>query len=432
MKAVNPLRQGARHLLKRKSYIGKTGEMTDEAGPASGGVDEPDLASSGAHNDAFSFWKPPATWRAALAPTVDYSRIRSEWYLLERYRSRADEHAKLTRRLYYSIKDYVPTKTRHLVRSLLFRMRRQPAFPKWPCEDALLVFQRDWMLQALETVGESDGWHLAFWPENKTCCVVLTHDVESPRGFDRIQAVAELEDRFGFRSAWNLPLDQYPIDWDRVEKLRAQGFEFGAHGLRHDGMLFRSRRHFLELAPRVERLAREHGLRGFRSPSTLRNAQWLSTMDFDFDSSFADTDPYEPQPGGSCSIFPYFINTMVELPYTLPQDHTLINLLRRDPLPVWIEKMNWVAARGGMILTLTHPDYSGSGELLRAYAELLKRLADLESSWRALPSEVAAWWRRRARLQLNLCAGRPHVDGDDTRGAAVRRLRAEPILAERW
>ena len=27
--------------------------------------------------------------------------------------------------------------------------------------------------------------------------------------------MADLEERYGFRSAWNLPLDQYPIDWSR-------------------------------------------------------------------------------------------------------------------------------------------------------------------------------------------------------------------------
>jgi peptidoglycan/xylan/chitin deacetylase (PgdA/CDA1 family) len=304
-------------------------------------------------------------------------------------------------------------------------------FPKWPCEDALLEFWIDWAVRSLDLVGIADGWHIGFWPGHNTCCAVLTHDVESAAGFARMEAVAELEDRYGFRSAWNLPLDQYPIDWTRVDRLRAQGFEFGAHGLRHDGMLFRSRKHFQELAPRVESIAREHGLRGFRSPSTLRNAQWLSTMDFDFDCSFADTDPYEPQPGGSCSIFPFFLNGMVELPYTLAQDHTLINLLRRDPLPVWIEKMQWIAARGGMILALTHPDYSGSGALMGQYEEFLKRLADLESCWRALPSEVAAWWRRRAALQLHQCDGRPLIVGPGACGAAARRLRASPLLERR-
>jgi peptidoglycan/xylan/chitin deacetylase (PgdA/CDA1 family) len=268
---------------------------------------------------------------------------------------------------------------------------------------------------------------VGFWPERNSCCIVLTHDVESPAGFERMEAIAELEDRFGFRSAWNLPLDQYPIDWKRVERLRAQGFEFGAHGLRHDGMLFRSHRHFMELSPRVQSLAREHNMRGFRSPSTLRNARWISEMDFDFDSSFADTDPFEPQPGGSCSIFPYFIGDMIELPYTLPQDHTLINLLRRDPLPTWIEKMNWIAARGGMILTLTHPDYSGAGSSLRAYTELLKRLADLESAWRALPSEVATWWRQRAGLEMHICDGRPLIVGPETR-AVARCLRREELM----
>ena len=237
-----------------------------------------------AQNDAFSFWKLPEAWRPALKPSLVQSRIIAEWYLLERYQMGEVEDARIRMSLYYAIKNFIPVKARHLARSMLLRMRPHRGFPKWPCEDALLVFQRDWMLRAIETAGGRDCWHVGFWP-NKGCCIVLTHDVESPAGFNRMEAMAELEDRFGFRSAWKLPLDQYPIDWNRVERLCAQGFEFGAHGLRHDGMLFRSHQHFLELAPRVERLARAHGLRGFRSPSTLRNANWLKDMDFDFDSS---------------------------------------------------------------------------------------------------------------------------------------------------
>ena len=384
--------------------------------------------AAGTVNDAFSFWKLPEDWRAELGPnTVESSRIITEWYLLERYRTSEIEHARLRISLYYAIKDFIPVSARHLIRSLLFRMRSHPGFPKWPYEDALIVFQRDWVLRALEIVGAPQAWHIGFWPDNHSCCIVLTHDVESSAGFDRMEAMAELEERMGFRSAWNLPLDQYPIDWKRVEQLRARGFEFGAHGLRHDGMLFRSHQNFLTLAPRVESLAREHGLRGFRSPSTLRNARWLSQMDFDFDSSFADTDPFEPQPGGSCSIFPYFIGDLVELPYTMAQDHTLINLLRRDPLPIWIEKFNWLAQRGGMILTLTHPDYLGKGGGLRAYTELLKRFADLQSAWRALPSEVSSWWRRRAVMHLRLRAGYPEIAGPQTHGAVARRICAETL-----
>ena len=388
--------------------------------------------TGGTTNDAFSFWKLPESWGAALGPKVlEYSRIISEWYLLERYRGGAIEDACLRLSFYYAIKNFIPVATRHFARALLFRLRREPGFPKWPCEDALLLFQRDWVLQALELLGAREAWHVGFWPAEHNCCIVLTHDVESPAGFDRMEAMAELEDRLGFRSAWNLPLDQYPIDWRRVESLRELGFEFGAHGLSHDGMLFRSHRNFLALAPRVEHLARQHGLRGFRSPSTLRNARWLSAMDFDFDSSFSDTDPFEPQPGGSCSIFPYFIGDMVELPYTMAQDHTLINLMRRDPLPIWIEKMNWLVARGAMVLTLTHPDYSGKGIGLHAYSELLKRLADVPSAWRALPGEVSAWWRRRAGLRLELSGGGPEITGPGVHSATARRLCSEPLLNTR-
>jgi len=67
------------------------------------------------------------------------------------------------------------------------------------------------------------------------------------------------------------------------------------------------------LIPVIEKLAREHSLKGFRSPSTLRRAEWIAKMDFDFDCSFADTDPYEPQPGGTCSLFPFFLGKLVEL-----------------------------------------------------------------------------------------------------------------------
>jgi peptidoglycan/xylan/chitin deacetylase (PgdA/CDA1 family) len=380
-------------------------------------------------NDAFSFWKLPEQWRASLEWSAVRSRMIAEWYLFERYSERQARGYPLRLSLYYGIKNFVPAHTRHFLRRLSFQLRAPRPFPKWPCEDALVVFWRDWLMGSLAKFGASDGWHIPFWPENKNCCVVITHDVDSAAGFQRMEAMAEIEDRYGFRSAWNLPLDQYPIDWTRVDRLRAQGFEVGAHGLRHDGMLFRSHRHFLALAPRLESLAREHGLRGFRSPSTFRRVEWLQTLKFDFDSSFSDSDPYEPQPGGSCSIFPFFIGEIVELPYTLPQDHTLINLLRRDPLPVWIKKIEWLESHGGLILTLTHPDYSGTGKPLHAYEELLKRLSEVKSSWRALPAQVAAWWRRRARLTLQVSGDQPRIVGTDGNGLVARRLSTEPILA---
>jgi hypothetical protein len=330
-------------------------------------------------------------------------------------------------RAYYRVKRLIPRTLRHRLNSAAIRARTRLEFPRWPCESALVEFWRAWVRRSLALAGATDGWHIGFWPQQAKCCIVLTHDVESLKGFDRMEPIAELEERQGFRSAWNLPLTQYPIDWQRVARLRERGFEFGAHGLCHDGRLFRSHRDFAALAPLLERLAAEHGLDGFRSPSTLRDPRAIATLAFDFDSSFADTDPYEPQPGGTFSLFPFHLARLIELPYTLPQDHTLIHLLHRSPLPLWTMKAKWIASLGGMILTLTHPDYCGDGVYLEAYKELLKRLGEIEGAWRALPSEVAQWWRQRTKLQLRVENDRPSITGCGAARATALRLSEQPL-----
>lgn len=380
-------------------------------------------------NDAFSFWKLSEDWRPALAPTIGPSAVAAERFLLEQYLPDVERRPPSALRAYYCVKRLIPRALRHRLNSAAVHARRRLEFPRWPCESALVEFWRDWLRRGLELLGAKDGWHIGFWPDQAKCCIVLTHDVESPRGFERMEQVAELEEQYGFRSAWNLPLAQYPIDWGQVARLRARGFEFGAHGLSHDGRLFRSPRDFAELAPVLEQLAAEHGLRGFRSPSTLRDPRAIATLAFDFDSSFADTDPYEPQPGGTCSLFPFHLSRLIELPYTLPQDHTLIHLLHRSPLPVWMMKAKWIASLGGMILTLTHPDYCGDGVYLAAYEELLKRLGEIDGAWRALPSEAAGWWRQRARLRLQLDNGQPHITGLGAARAIALRLSEQPLAS---
>ncbi len=390
-----------------------------------------ELANANASNDAFDFWKVQEDWRGALDQSLEglTSGAIAEGYLFERYLDEKRRRPLASLGTYYRVKGFIPASLRHWINSVAVRLRRHSDFPSWPCEGALLDFWRVWLREALARVGAADGWHIGFWPGGAKCCIVLTHDVEGPLGFERIERMADLEQKYGFLSSWNLPLNQYPIDWGRVERLRARGFEFGAHGLAHDGRLFRSEADFAELAPLLQRLSREHSLRGFRAPSTLRCAEWIANMQYDYDSSFADTDPYEPQPGGTCSIFPFHLGRLIELPYTLPQDHTLINLLRRDPLPLWELKARWIAAAGGMILSLTHPDYIGSGPQLARFEELLKRLRDIPQSWRALPHEVATWWRRRARMTLRVQDGSPIIVGDDTAGAVPVALADQPLLA---
>jgi hypothetical protein len=168
-------------------------------------------------------------------------------------------------------------------------------------------------------------------------------------------------------------------------------------------------------------------MNGFRAPSTLRRVEWISRLPFDFDCSFSDSDPYEPQPGGTCSVFPFFLPNLVELPYTIPQDHTLSHLLRRSPMHVWAAKAQWIESMGGMILTLVHPGYCGSGRNLDEYENLLIQLNDFQFAWRALPSEVSAWWWRRNQMRLTVDGDSPCIEGPGSGRAAARRLSSEPL-----
>jgi peptidoglycan/xylan/chitin deacetylase (PgdA/CDA1 family) len=375
-------------------------------------------------NDAFSFWKLPENYRAQLDEVTAACEPLIRRFLFEEYMAEHRRMPSAAVMAYYRVKKFIPLAARHWINYAAVRARLRDAFPNWPCETALVDVWHRWLTSSLEVIGQPDPWHIAFWPNGKRSCIALTHDVESPVGFARIERMADLEERYGFKSSWNLPLAQYPIDWKTVERLRGRGFEFGAHGLAHDGRMFRSRHDFEVCKMLVERLASEHDLHGFRGPSTLRNAEWIGTMAFEYDSTFSDTDPYEPQPGGTCSLFPFFLSEMVELPYTLPQDHTLIHLVRRSPLSTWVTKAHWIHSLGGMIVPLTHPDYSGDGEHLAAYEELLKVLADFEA-WRALPCEVAQWWRERAQMKLTIKEGNPSVEGLGAKRAVARRISEE-------
>jgi hypothetical protein len=81
------------------------------------------------------------------------------------------------------------------------------------------------------------------------------------------------------------------------------------------------------------------------------------------DASTFDTDPFEPQPEGMGTIFPFWVHDgsktkgFVEIPYTLPQDFTLFVLMREKNIDIWKKKLDWIVEKGGMALLITHPDY---------------------------------------------------------------------------
>jgi peptidoglycan/xylan/chitin deacetylase (PgdA/CDA1 family) len=208
--------------------------------------------------------------------------------------------------------------------------------------------------------------------------------------------LADLDAKYGFRSSFNFVPERYAIDRRLLDELRGRGFEIGIHGLKHDGKLFSSFAEFMRRAQRINRYLREFDAVGFRAPLTHRNPDWMQALEIDYDLSFFDTDPYEPVPGGTMSLWPFMIGRFVELPYTLVQDSTLTRVLGETSPRLWLEKVDVIDAYCGMALLNAHPDYLVDGTTARVYEAFLAAMRERADHWHALPHQVARWWRERA------------------------------------
>ncbi len=306
----------------------------------------------------------------------------------------------LRNRIYYSVKPFVPRPFRTAIRRRFALRLRDRCLANWP------------IMPGSERAPE--GW--GGWPEAKKFALVLTHDVEGNTGLQKCQELARLERELGFRSSFNfIPEGDYRVRAKLREDLARDGFEVGVHDLRHDGRLYQSRRHFSRRAQRINEYLQKWNASGFRSGFMLHNLDWLHELRIKYDMSTFDTDPFEPQPDGRHTIFPFIVprseslngqaltsdRGYVELPYTLPQDSTLFLLLRESTPDVWLRKLDWIAENGGMVLLNTHPDYmSFGGRRLKSMeypSEYYKQLLDYARSnysaecWHALPGELATF-----------------------------------------
>lgn len=228
------------------------------------------------------------------------------------------------------------------------------------------------------------------YPEGYHSAVVLTHDVETQAGFDFIPHVMAIEAKHGFRSSWNLVAHKYHLHQHITDFIQASGHEIGIHGYNHDGTLYYSRDRFMYRAEFINAALKKYAAVGFRSPQVHRDLGWLQALEVAYDASCFDYDPYQPFPGGTGCIWPFMAGRFVELPYTLPQDHTLFHVLGVQDISIWKEKSRWLHGNRGTILSLTHPDYLMQPGRLELYEELLVFLNTLDRSWKCLPRELAA------------------------------------------
>jgi len=300
--------------------------------------------------------------------------------------------------LYYLARPLIPRRLQIALRRRVAARKRRKSAVFWPIDHG--------------AGAPPPGWR--GWPERKKFALVLNHDVDTAGGQDRCERLAELEKALGFRSAFFFVPERYRTSPELHRQLSDGGFEVGVHGLLHDGKMFASRKIFEERARRVNGYLKEWGSSGFSSPSTHRKLDWMGDLEIDYDISTFDTDPFEPQPEGISRIFPFWHQDgpsrrgFVEIPYTLPQDHTMFIILQEKDIRIWQDKLDWIADRGGMALLNTHPDYmrfdGGRCSLEEypagRYAEFLDyaRKKYEGQYWQPLAGEMARFWKETKGL----------------------------------
>jgi len=321
----------------------------------------------------------------------------------------------LARRIYYTMKPVVPWSIRIALRRWRACQIRKKFKHVWPISDSAGKPPLDW----------------AGWPNGKKFAFILTHDVEGEKGYNKVGQLAEMERHLGFRSSFNfVPEGEYRVQRALREELERGGFEVGVHDLHHDGKLYNSQSVFHKRAQRIKGYLREWNAVGFRSAFMLHNLDWLGELEVLYDASTFDIDPFEPQPGGVNTIFPFWVpgkdgKGFVELPYTLAQDSTLFLILRAQDIEIWKTKIDWIAERGGMVLVNVHPDYvrfeNGSSEratFLAAHYEALLRYIQQRYQgefWAPLPKELAMWFKdKHESKSAPSCTGRPGANLNGT------------------
>ena len=300
---------------------------------------------------------------------------------------------------YYAVKPWLPRRLTLMLRRR-YRRQQEGRFPlAWPIEDRHVRFLYLCAAHLLDQRGLPSAPFVNFWPDGHRYALVLTHDVEQAAGQAHVGMIATWNNILGFRSSFNFVAERYPIDHGLVKDLRSRGFEVGLHGIAHDGKLFSSRHAFDREAAQINQYIHNWNVAGFRAPMTHRNPEWMQALNVEYDSSFFDTDPYEVMPGGTMSIWPFFLGHFIELPYTLPQDHTLMVILGERTPRLWLDKVAFVAQWRGMALINTHPDYLREPGHLAIYEGFLTAMREQGGYWHALPRSVARWWRQRADFQ---------------------------------
>ena len=329
----------------------------------------------------------------------------------------------LARRAYYYLRPHLRTTVRkYLQRAWLRGWERRP-FPAWPVDRTADRIHEQLLLLAMKAQGRNRIPFIWFWPDGKSACTVMTHDVETRLGLEYCPRLMDLNDFYGIKSSFQIiPVGRYQASDEILREIRTRGFEISIHDWNHDGFLYSDRDTFLVRAKEINRFAFETGAEGFRSGALYRNVNWYDAFTVAYDMSVPNVGHLDPQPGGCCTVMPYFIGKILEIPVTATQDYSLFHILDDYSIDLWKRQISLIREGHGLASFIVHPDYIIEDRARAIYSGLLEYLSRLRSEqnvWTALPGEVNRWWRERSQMKLVQYGGEWRIEGPGSERARI-------------
>jgi hypothetical protein len=324
---------------------------------------------------------------------------------------------------YYLLRPALPVAVRKHLQRLRLRKWEEIPFPHWPVDrtvDDLMEKALALLMQAGDVRQIPFIW---FWPDGAPSCALMTHDVETEAGVELCSKLMDIDEAFGIPASFQVvPEERYQVQPAFLDSLRSRGYEVVVHDLNHDGYLFRSRRHFAERVSKINAYGKQFGATGFRAGILYRNQSWFDLLDFEYDMSVPNVAHLDPQRGGCCTVMPYFVGKILELPVTTTQDYSVFHILGDYSTKLWERQIEMIMEKHGLISVIAHPDYLAGEREKSLYEALLGHLTQLRASrqlWIATPGEVNRWWRQRAEMEIVEVNGKLQIEGPGKERAQI-------------
>lgn len=327
------------------------------------------------------------------------------------------------RAMYYLGRPAFPVHFRRILQRIRLQGGTHAPFPHWPVDRSVDRLFEELMKLVLKSRANAPVPFIWFWPEGAPAAAVVTHDVETEPGRDFCSQLMDMDDEFGFKSSFQIvPKKRYAVTQAFLDDIRRRGFEVNVHDLYHDGNLFRNREEFLHQAEKINDYVKKFDAEGFRSGALYRNLRWYDAFKFSYDMSVPNVGHLDAQTGGCCTIMPYFVGKILEIPVTATQDYSLFHILGSFSTTLWEEQCRMILAGHGLINVIVHPDYILNKKSNNVYRRLLGHLAYLREKlfvWATLPGEINKWWRTRSELKLVQDGQGWRIEGEGSERARI-------------